>query len=56
MLGRADKSNEAHVRARKITGKISVGMTTLISATFFLLIISSYIWQYTTYKDMPSYE
>jgi hypothetical protein len=33
MLGRADKSYEAHIRARKITGRISVAVIIIMAAT-----------------------
>jgi hypothetical protein len=36
MLGRRDKSNEAHVRARKITTKVSVGALIVIFSNYFI--------------------
>ena len=33
MLGRKDKSNEAHIRARKITQRISVAVVIVIALT-----------------------
>jgi hypothetical protein len=39
MFGRKDKSQDMHLKARKITSKIRNGLITLISACFLTLII-----------------
>jgi hypothetical protein len=37
MLGRTDKSNQMHLKARKITNKVSVSMTFLIIASYCVM-------------------
>lgn len=34
MLGRKDKSNEAHIRARKVTSKVTIGAVIVIFISF----------------------
>jgi hypothetical protein len=40
MLGRANKSNKAHLRVRKITGKINVFAVGTMSVSYFLMILN----------------
>jgi hypothetical protein len=41
MLGRSDKSNEAHLKARKVTLKISIGAIIVIILTSIASIVSA---------------
>jgi hypothetical protein len=47
MLGRADKSNEAHLRSRIITSGISVGVILMYGFNFLLAIYNEYWWSET---------
>jgi hypothetical protein len=49
MLGRANKSNEAHIKARKITSKISVTMIFLIGVNYIIAGYNCYFWDETDY-------
>jgi hypothetical protein len=43
MLGRGDKSNAMHIKARGITGKISITVVLIIMANYCMYIVDSYI-------------
>ena len=49
MLGRTDKSNEAHVRSRIITSGISVGVILMYGFNFILAMYNSYWWSETDF-------
>jgi len=46
MLGRADKSNEAHLRARSITGKVTIGAIIFILLRAVILIVDKFFFFY----------
>ena len=51
MLGRSDKSNEMHIKARKITTKVSVAMTLIIIATSIAWVVNGYDQSFNPDKE-----
>jgi hypothetical protein len=43
MLGRADKSNEMHLKARKITTKVTISMAVIIIASYCAMSVNAYL-------------
>jgi C4-dicarboxylate transporter len=46
MLGRADKSNEMHIKARKVTVKVSVTMCVVIVASYSAWAVNGYFYYF----------
>jgi hypothetical protein len=42
MLGRKDKSNEMHIKARKITSKISMAVAAVIFLNYLYFVIDAW--------------